>query len=130
MTVATIVQARMGSTRLPGKVLKDICGETLLAHVMARSEAMTRSDLTVVATSTPAGDDPIAALGAERGWRVFRGSESDVLDRYVEAALDCGAGHVVRVTSDCPLVDPEEGDRVIARHLESGAGYTHNVTVF
>jgi spore coat polysaccharide biosynthesis protein SpsF (cytidylyltransferase family) len=130
MTVATIIQARMGSTRLPGKTLMDIAGEPLLAHMVARSDAMERSDLTVVATSTDAGDDPIAALGSARGWHVFRGSEADVLDRYVQAARDCGADHVIRVTADTPLMDPEEGDRVIAHHLESGADYTHNITVW
>ena len=130
MTVATIIQARTGSTRLPGKVLQDISGEPLLAHIVARCDAMTGSDETVVATSTAGGDDAIADLGARRGWRVFRGSEADVLDRYVAAARDAGADHVIRVTADCPLVAPDEADRVIARHLEGGADYTHNVTVF
>jgi spore coat polysaccharide biosynthesis protein SpsF (cytidylyltransferase family) len=130
VTVATIVQARMGSTRLPGKVLQKIAGEPLLAHIVARCDAITRSDMTVVATSTAAGDDAIAEEGARRGWSVFRGSEADVLDRYVEAARETGADHVIRVTADCPLVAPDEADRVIARHLEGDADYTHNVTVF
>ena len=130
MTVATIIQARMGSTRLPGKTLMDIAGEPLLAHMVARSDAMQRSDVTVVATSTDAGDDAIAALGSARGWNVFRGSEADVLDRYVQAARDVGADHVIRVTADTPLVDPEEGDRVIEHHLRSGADYTHNITIW
>jgi len=130
VTVATIVQARMGSTRLPGKVLMDVAGAPLLAHVVERCDAMTRSDATIVATSTLAGDDPIEALGAARGWRVFRGSEDDVLDRYVQAAREAGAEHVIRVTADCPLVDPGEGDRVIAHHLATGADYTHNITVW
>jgi spore coat polysaccharide biosynthesis protein SpsF len=128
--VATIVQARAGSTRLPGKVLMDVAGEPLLAHVVARCEAMTRSDVTVVATSTLPGDDAIETLAAERGWRLFRGSETDLLDRYVGAARDVGADHVVRVTADCPLVDPHEADRVIEHHLAGGADCTHNITVW
>jgi spore coat polysaccharide biosynthesis protein SpsF (cytidylyltransferase family) len=128
--IATVIQARTGSTRLPGKVLKEIAGETLLAHVVARCEAMAGSEATVVATSTNAGDDPIAALGAERGWHVVRGSEADVLDRYVQAGREVAADHVIRVTSDCPLVDPREGARVIAHHLATGADYTHNITVW
>src|SRR4051812_376264 len=127
LVIATIVQARVGSTRLPGKVLMDVAGEPLLAHVVARCDAITRSDATVVATSMLPGDDAIETLAAERGWRLFRGSEADVLDRYVGAARDVGADHVVRVTADCPLVDPREADRVIEHHLAGGADCTHNI---
>ena len=128
--IATVIQARVGSTRLPRKVLMDVAGEPMLAHVVARSDAIARSDVTIVATSTLPGDDAIAELAAERGWRVFRGSEDDVLDRYLQAGREAGAEHVIRVTSDCPLVDPGEADRVIAHHLVTGADYTQNITVW
>ena len=128
--IATVIQARVGSTRLPRKVLMDVAGQPMLAHVVARSDAIARSDLTVVATSTLPGDDAIAELAAQRGWRVFRGSEDDVLDRYVQAGREAGADHVIRVTSDCPAGGPGEADRVIAHHLDTGADYTQNITVW
>jgi spore coat polysaccharide biosynthesis protein SpsF len=130
VTVAAVVQARMGSTRLPGKVVEPVAGEPLLARVVERVQAMAAVARCVVATSTASRDDAIAALCAERGWDCFRGSEEDVLDRYYRAAVAFAAEHVVRITADCPFVCPHETDRVIRRHLDAGADYTHNITVW
>jgi spore coat polysaccharide biosynthesis protein SpsF (cytidylyltransferase family) len=130
MSVAAIIQARMGSTRLPGKVLADVAGDVLLAHVVARTRGTRLVDQTVVATTNAPGDDVIAALCDDRDWDCFRGSESDVLDRYYQAGLAYEADHIVRITADCPFVCPHEADRVIARHLDSRADYTHNITVW
>lgn len=130
MIVVAIVQARMGSTRLPGKVLEEIAGDFLLSHVVRRTLQMRLVDETVVATSDAEADEVIAALCDDRGWCCFRGSEADVLDRYVQAARAYNADHIVRVTADCPFICPHEADRVVARQLESGADYTHNITVW
>lgn len=130
MNVVVVIQARTGSTRLPGKVLADVAGKPLLARVAERSQRMERADEVVVATSTSPRDDAIAALCAERGWACFRGSEEDVLDRYYRAAVRHGAAHVVRVTADCPFLCPHQADRVVERHLETGSDYAHNITVW
>jgi spore coat polysaccharide biosynthesis protein SpsF len=111
-TVA-IIQARMGSTRLPGKILKDVAGEPMLARVVERSRRSATVDEVVVATSNLPDDDIVEQLCSDRYWACFRGSEADVLDRYYRAALAFEADVIVRVTSDCPLIDP----RLIDEHV-------------
>jgi spore coat polysaccharide biosynthesis protein SpsF len=124
-TVA-IVQARTGSTRLPGKVLLPLLGRPMLEVVVRRAGRAESVDAVVVATTTLADDDAIAAMGARQGWLVTRGSESDLLDRYLEAAREHRADRVVRITSDCPLIDPELIDEVVASLERSGADYASN----
>jgi spore coat polysaccharide biosynthesis protein SpsF len=111
--VVAIIQARMGSTRLPRKVLSEITGEPMLARVIERVSAARLVDEVVVATTVDPGDMPIVELAAARGWRVMRGSVEDVLARYVDAAREHDADVIVRVCSDCPLVDPELIDDVV-----------------
>ena len=108
-----IVQARTGSTRLPGKVLKPVCGRTLLEHQMERMLRARSLDRLVVATTTSPADDAIVDLVRARGWICHCGSETDVLSRYAEAARAEGAAVVVRMTMDCPLIDPEVVDLVV-----------------
>jgi len=110
---AAIVQARMGSTRLPGKVAREVAGQTLLEHLIERLGFAGRLDEIVVATSTAAADDVIEQLCQRRGIHCFRGSEHDVLDRYFGAARHFAADIVVRVTADCPLIDPAIVDHMI-----------------
>ncbi|RMH40737.1 MAG: hypothetical protein D6689_12920 [Deltaproteobacteria bacterium] len=126
-TVA-IVQARAGSTRLPGKVLRPLAGAPMLAHVVARVQRCNRVDDVVVATSDAAGDDAVAEVAAAAGARVFRGSETDVLGRYAAAARMAHADRVVRITADCPLLDPAVVDDVIAA-LSPQVDYAANVLV-
>jgi spore coat polysaccharide biosynthesis protein SpsF len=117
-TVA-IVQARMGSTRLPGKVVKRILGRPVLWHIVDRLRTVPAIDEVVVATSDRPADDDIRALTADMGVQCFRGSEDDVLDRFYQAALVWDGDPVVRITGDCPLVDPELVGAVIALHQET-----------
>lgn len=107
----------MGSTRLPSKVLEDLAGEPMLARVVDRTRRAKTPDATMVATTRQPVDDAIARLCAERGWPFFRGSEEDVLDRYYHATLTSKADIVVRITSDCPLIEPEIVDRVVNEFL-------------
>ena len=112
MRINAVIQARAGSTRLPGKVLADLGGRPVLEWVVRAARAATRVDEVIVATSTLAGDDAVADLAASLGVPVVRGSEDDVLSRFV-AALDAHpADAVVRLTADCPLLDPTLIDAV------------------
>src|SRR5687768_2188931 len=98
MTTVAIIQARMGSSRLPGKVLRDLVGAPMLERVVNRVRRATSLDDVVVATSTLSSDDPIEALCAEHSWNCFRGSENDVLTRFIGAASKVNAGAIVRIT--------------------------------
>lgn len=117
-TVA-IIQARMGSTRLPGKILKPILGEPMLARMLERVKRTKKLDAIVVATTDKPEDDATAELAHGCGARVFRGSEKDVLDRFCRAAKEAGAEVVMRLTGDCPLMDPAVIDAVIAHFQEA-----------
>jgi glutamate-1-semialdehyde 2,1-aminomutase/spore coat polysaccharide biosynthesis protein SpsF len=125
--VVAIIQARMSSTRFPGKVLADLCGRPVLWYVVHRLRRARLVGEIVVATSTQPADDPIAAWCAREGVACFRGSESNVLDRYYQAARAHRAAAVVRITGDCPLIDPAVVDKVIAAYLEGGADYVANI---
>lgn len=113
MKTVAVVQARMGSTRLPGKVMRELCGRTVLAHVIQRVRA-SGLDGVVVATSSLAQDDSIAEAAEQAGAGVYRGSEDDVLDRYLQAATQSDADPVIRITSDCPLIDPMVVREIVA----------------
>ncbi len=118
--IAAIIQARMGSTRLPGKVLIPINDRPVLWHVHARLSKCRLIGKIIVATSTERKDDPIAGFCADNKISCFRGSEDDVLGRYYQAAKAFGADAIVRITADCPLIDPEVTDRVISAYLDGG----------
>lgn len=126
MKVAAIIQARMGSTRLPGKVLKDIEGETALARVVSRLSRASLIDEVLVATTDRPADDAIVAESRRCGVAVSRGDENDVLDRYFRAAQLSKAEAVVRITSDCPLIDPGITDKTIRAFLDEGPDYASN----
>lgn len=105
--LVAIIQARMGSTRLPGKVMLDLCGHSVLWHVVDRVRRSGVAGRIVVATTGAARDDLVVAEAAAAGAEVWRGSEDDVLTRYYDAACCYGAQHILRITSDCPLLDPD-----------------------
>ncbi len=112
--VAAVVQARMASSRLPGKVLMSIGETAMLGMVVDRIRLATRVTDALVATSTDAADDAIEAYCHQQAIKVFRGSHFDVLDRYHAAAETVGAEVVVRITADCPLIDPGLIDLTVA----------------
>ncbi len=114
MRTVAIVQARMGSSRLPGKVLADVAGDTMLARVVGRLRQARTITHVVVATSTRPGDDAVVAETRRIGASDYRGSESDVLARYLGAAREFEADVVVRVTADCPLLDATIVDDVVS----------------
>jgi len=122
-----IVQARVSSSRLPGKVLKRIGQVPMLLRQLDRLRNSSRIDKVVVATGEGIEDDAIEALCSSVGASCFRGSLNDVLDRLYRASLAFAADHIVRVTGDCPLIDPYIIDQVIDLHLVSGCAYTSNV---
>jgi spore coat polysaccharide biosynthesis protein SpsF len=117
--IVIIIQARMGSTRLPGKVLKPIAGRPMLFYQIERLRRVKLSQRIVVATTTKDADDAIVQFCAAQGIECTRGSEQDVLSRYCDAARQFNASTVVRVSSDCPLIDPELIDRAIAAFFGS-----------
>jgi spore coat polysaccharide biosynthesis protein SpsF len=127
MRVAVIVQARMGSMRLPGKVLKEVLSRPLLSHQFERLRRAKTASTLVLATSVLPGDDALAAWAKSEGVSCSRGSESDVLARFRAAAETASADVVVRATGDCPLIDSGVLDDAVDLFLKSGAkGYGSN----
>lgn len=125
--ILAIVQARMGSTRLPGKVLKEIDGQSLISILLARLSQSQCIDKIVVATTEGGIDDQLAESCAELGYSVFRGSEIDVLSRYYYAAGKYQASTIVRITGDCPLVDSDIVDQVIRAFKDNCVDYASNI---
>ncbi|MFC1907383.1 cytidylyltransferase domain-containing protein [Chloroflexota bacterium] len=128
MRVGIILQARMGSTRLPGKVLKQLAEKPMLWHIIDRLKKVKRSDELIVATSENINDREVVELVRNCGISYFIGSEKDVLDRYYQAAKELQLEHIVRATADNPLVDPEEADKLIDLHLTTTADYSSNTS--
>lgn len=119
MKVVCIVQARLGSTRLPGKVLKKMCGKTVLEHDINRLKQAKNIDEIVIATTTKKEDDAIVDEAKRLNVKYFRGSEQDVLSRYYYAAKENKADIVIRVTSDCPCLDYKILDNMIKEFLNN-----------
>lgn len=127
MKTVAIIQARMTSERLPGKVMMDICGKPMIAHVIERAQQMKTVDQVVLAV--PNGDisQPLLAVGIKYGLLCISGSEKNVLQRYFFAATQSNADVVVRITGDCPLLDPEVSDKVVMLRKRENADYASNV---
>jgi spore coat polysaccharide biosynthesis protein SpsF len=116
--VVTVIQARRGSTRLPGKVLLRLGGRTVLERMLERVTAAALCGEVVVATTRAKADDEIRVVSERMGVRCYRGLPTDLLDRHYQAAVELGAEHVVKIPSDCPLIDPAVIDRVIGFYFE------------
>ncbi len=128
MKIVAIIQARMGSTRLPGKIMRNILGKPVLIHELGRIGKIKALDELVVATTTNKRDDIIVKTVQKyyENISLFRGSEEDVLDRYYKAAIESSANTIVRITSDCPLIDPVVSDKVITAFLKTDCDYCSN----
>jgi len=111
--IGIILQARMGSTRLPGKVLKPLAGKPMIQWIIERLQICKNADVLILASSTLDENQPLVDLAQKLGVSVFRGSESDVLDRYYQCALAYHLDDIIRATGDNPFVDPEECDRLV-----------------
>jgi spore coat polysaccharide biosynthesis protein SpsF len=127
--IAAVVQARMGSSRLPGKTLEDIAGRPMLGRLVDRARAIAGVEQVVIATTDGAADQAILRFAEAEGLPASTGSEQDVLDRVYRAVTRFGVSVVVRVTPDCPMLDPEVSGRVLAefRRLEGRVDYVSNV---
>ncbi|WP_251128071.1 glycosyltransferase family protein [Exiguobacterium sp. s48] len=127
MKTVAIIQARMGSTRLPGKVLMKLQNRTVLDHVITRVKQAKLIDEIIVATTTLSEDDALSEEAKRYGVRVYRGSSANVLSRYYEAAREAKADVVIRITSDCPLIDPFIIDHVIQQYHDTTNHLVTNV---
>lgn len=125
--VALLVQARTGSTRLPGKVLKEVAGRPVLAWMLDRLKAVNNVDTLAVITSTLPQDDAIEELCRREGVLCFRGSETDLLDRHYQAGLHYQADAVIKVPSDCPLIDPKVVEKVVSVYRCNEFDYVSNL---
>ena len=121
--ITAVIQARMGSSRLPGKVLMEVLGKSILFHVAERLKRVESIRQIIIATSDQPQDDRIEAFCAKNGFPVFRGSENDVLDRFYHAAKTGDADAIIRVTADCPLIDPGLVQKLIVVFKKTGSDY-------
>jgi spore coat polysaccharide biosynthesis protein SpsF len=126
MRIVSIIQARMGSTRLPGKIMKDLGGATVLACVVRRVRRVRLLGEVIVATTKEPADDVVLQESRRLSVQVFRGDETDVLDRYYRAAQWAKAEAIVRITSDCPFLEPEIIDKVVLGFLDRQPDYASN----
>ncbi|MBH41269.1 MAG: acylneuraminate cytidylyltransferase [Candidatus Magasanikbacteria bacterium] len=124
--VTVIIQARMGATRLPGKMMKDLLGKPVIAHVVDRVRLCKNVDNIWIATTENDLDDVLYNWAKDNSVNCYRGSEKDVLDRYYRAAKKANTDTIVRITGDCPLHDPETIDRVISE-FTSESDYVSNI---
>ncbi|MBN1384684.1 MAG: glycosyltransferase family protein [Elusimicrobia bacterium] len=129
MRISVIIQARMSSSRLPGKILKNLpynSGITVLGQVIRRLRCSKEIDDIIIATTIEKEDNRVVDIARKENVKYFRGSKEDVLSRYFFAAEENGADIIVRVTSDCPVIDPEIVDLAIEKHIKARADYTSN----
>lgn len=126
--IGLVIQARMGSSRLPGKVLMNLCGKPVLLHIIERLKDLKKEYKKIIITSTAQKDGEIENFCKENNILFFRGSENDVLDRYYQAAKLFKLQHIVRLTGDNPLVDANNLQFLIEEHLKNNADYSSNIS--
>ena len=124
--ILAIVQARMKSTRLPGKVMREVLGKPLIGYLLERLSFSKTIDKIILATSTDSSNDILCNYVIRQGFEVYRGKEEDVLDRFYQAALHYQPTAIVRITADCPLIDPQVVDSVISFFKDQQFDYVSN----
>jgi len=124
--IGVIIQVRMGSTRLPGKVMKEILGKPMLWHIINRVEKAKYVDDIIVATTLNKEDDEIEDFTKEYRFNIYRGSENDLIDRYYKAARKYNVDIIVRIWGDCPFIDPEIIDKVLEKFIQKDYDYANN----
>lgn len=129
MNITAIIQARMGSTRLPGKIMKKVNNKPLLEYQLERIKRSKVINNIIIATTNDGSERPIVELANKMGIDIFKGSESNVLERYYLASKEYRSDIVVRITSDCPIIDPAIIDSVIKLYLENNYDYVSNTQV-
>ena len=128
--VVLIIQARMGSTRLPGKSMMDLAGAPLVGRILERVKRANKINQVVLATSDQKQDDILEKLADDYDVFCFRGSENDLVDRYYQCAKSLKADVVLRLPADNPCPEPSEYDRLIEYHIESGNDFSSNIPLF
>lgn len=126
MRIVAIIQARMKSERVPGKVMREILGKPVLWHIKRRLEASKLINEVTIATTRNREDSAIEIFARQNGIRVYRGSENNLVDRLYKAAIRFEADAIVRIWADCPLIDPEIVDRLAQKFLDEKADYANN----
>jgi spore coat polysaccharide biosynthesis protein SpsF (cytidylyltransferase family) len=126
MRAGAIIQARLGATRLPRKVMLEVLGKSILEYVIERVRASEAINNVIVATSTAKENLAIVNIAEKLGVKAYRGSEQDVLDRFYKAAKEFNLKNIVRITADCPLIDPQVINRVVRHYFKSKADYCSN----
>jgi spore coat polysaccharide biosynthesis protein SpsF len=129
MNIVAIIEARMTSSRLPGKPLLEITGKSIIEHLATRLSFVNSIDEIVLATTTNKADDKLVAAANKLGIKYFRGSEVDVMDRVIQTAVFAEADIIVEVTGDCPLIDPNIVEQVIQMYLSNTADYVTNAHI-
>ena len=124
--ISVIIQARLGSTRLPGKTLIEIAGRPMLGHVVDRVRRIAGVEQIIIATTTKPNDQAIVSFAEAEGLPVYTGSEEDVLDRFYQAARLFKASIIIRITPDCPLLDVAVSEQVLTRFLQGDVDYASN----
>jgi len=125
MRTVIIIQARTGSTRLPNKVLLPLGDKNILQNVLQRAKKVTGVDEVILATTTQESDNILEKEARDANVSLYKGSQNDVLDRYYQAALKYKADHIIRITSDCPLIDPALISRLLKFYIELKVDYAH-----
>ena len=123
MKLVAIIQARMGSSRLPGKILKPILNKPMLLHIVERLRRVARINEVIIATSESAKDDAVCKMANDYNITWYRGSESDVLSRFYNTAQHANADHIIRITGDCPMVDPPTITKLISLYFSERIDY-------
>ena len=128
LNIVSIIQARMAARRLPGKVMLDIAGKSMIARVVERARRAERVNKFIIATTTDISDDPLVEFCKKRNYPYERGSMHDVLDRYYQAAKIHQADVIVRITADCPLIDPQVIDLTVDAFLGQNADQIQTIS--